>query len=163
MIRTHAITTPKPCQDRKVAAIRDACNRRELRVTLFKGARVTMPGFGEILQKAVYLGVGLASYAGEKASSTLGQLRSEAQKLADELVKRGEMTTDEARKFVEDMMAQAQQPPVKPAPEEKPKEPRRIQIVSDEDDAESEGVEDVEKMRQRVQSLQEELRRLKDD
>lgn len=32
--RTHAVTTPKSCQDRKVAAIRDACNRRELRVVL---------------------------------------------------------------------------------------------------------------------------------
>lgn len=37
LTRTHAITTPKPCQDRKVAAIRDACNRRELRVFLLLG------------------------------------------------------------------------------------------------------------------------------
>lgn len=34
-IRTHAIATPEPCQGRKVAAIRDACNRRGLRVTYF--------------------------------------------------------------------------------------------------------------------------------
>ena len=34
LTRTHAIITPKPCQDRKVAAIRDACNRREIRVFL---------------------------------------------------------------------------------------------------------------------------------
>ena len=34
MTRTHAIMTPKPCQDRKVAAIRDAYDRRELRVFL---------------------------------------------------------------------------------------------------------------------------------
>lgn len=34
LIRTHAITTPKPCQDRKVAAIQDACDRRGLRVVL---------------------------------------------------------------------------------------------------------------------------------
>ena len=30
--RTYAMTTPKPCQDWKVAAIRDACDRRGLRV-----------------------------------------------------------------------------------------------------------------------------------
>jgi len=34
LIRTHAITTPKPCQNRKVAATRDACGRREFRVIL---------------------------------------------------------------------------------------------------------------------------------
>lgn len=35
--RTHAVTTPQLCQDRKVAAIRDACNRRGLRVPFFIG------------------------------------------------------------------------------------------------------------------------------
>ena len=33
--RIHAITTPKSCQGRKAAAIRDACGRRDLRVTFF--------------------------------------------------------------------------------------------------------------------------------
>lgn len=32
LIRTYAIVTPKPCQDWKVAAIRDAYDRRRLRV-----------------------------------------------------------------------------------------------------------------------------------
>jgi len=32
---THAITTPKSCQDRKVAATRDACDRRGIRFTQF--------------------------------------------------------------------------------------------------------------------------------
>jgi len=32
MTRTHAVATPKSCQDRKVAALRDACDRRGLRV-----------------------------------------------------------------------------------------------------------------------------------
>jgi len=32
LTRTHAIATPKSCQDRKVAAIRDAYGRRDLRV-----------------------------------------------------------------------------------------------------------------------------------
>ncbi|OCQ98506.1 hypothetical protein BCD67_08080 [Oscillatoriales cyanobacterium USR001] len=124
-----------------------------------------MPGFGDILQKAVYLGVGLASYAGEKASSTLAELRTEAQKLADELVKRGEMTTEEARRFVDDMVKQAQQKPGQsPLEQEKPAEPRRIEIVSEDEEppAKSDGG-GVDQLRQQVQNLQDELRNLKRD
>lgn len=36
MIRTRAVITPKPCQDRKVAAIRDAYDRRDIRIALPK-------------------------------------------------------------------------------------------------------------------------------
>ncbi|NJK69115.1 MAG: hypothetical protein HC789_09640 [Microcoleus sp. CSU_2_2] len=127
-----------------------------------------MPGFGDILQKAVYLGVGLASYAGEKAGSKLTELRTEAQKLADELVKRGEMSTEEARRFVEDMVQQAQQqqPPVGPVKDDKPAEPRRIEIVSEDEDTSKKEAKDaggVDKLREQVQNLQEELRRLKQD
>ena len=126
-----------------------------------------MPGFGDILQKAVYLGVGLASYAGEKAGSKLTELRTEAQKLADELVKRGEMSTEEARRFVDDMVQQAQQqPPVASAGNEKPPEPRRIEIVSEEEDVSAKDAKEtggVDKLREQVQNLQEELRRLKRD
>jgi polyhydroxyalkanoate synthesis regulator phasin len=126
-----------------------------------------MPGFGDILQKAVYLGVGLASYAGEKAGSKLTELRTEAQKLADELVKRGEMSTEEARRFVDDMVQQAQQqPPVEPAGNKKPTEPRRIEIVSEEEEVSPKDAKEtggVDKLREQVQNLQEELRRLKRD
>lgn len=128
-----------------------------------------MPGFGDILQKAVYLGVGLASYAGEKAGSKLTELRTEAQKLADELVKRGEMSTEEARRFVDDMVQQAQQQqPVESAGDKKPAEPRRIEIVSEEEevspkDADAKEVGGVDKLREQVQNLQDELRRLKRD
>ena len=126
-----------------------------------------MPGFGDILQKAVYLGVGLASYAGEKAGSKLTELRNEAQKLADELVKRGEMSTEEARRFVDDMVQQAQQqPPVESAQPPKPAEPRLIEIVSEEEDIspkDSKETGGVDKLREQVQNLQDELRRLKQD
>lgn len=126
-----------------------------------------MPGFGDILQKAVYLGVGLASYAGEKAGSKLTELRTEAQKLADELVKRGEMSTEEARRFVDDMVQQAQQqPPVESAREQKLAEPRRIEIVSEEEDVSPKDAKEtggVDKLREQVQNLQDELRRLKRD
>lgn len=164
MNRTHAVATPKSCQDRKVAATRDACGRRGLRFTSFKGAVVAMAGFGDILQKAVYLGVGLASYAGEKASSKLGELRTEAQKLADELVKRGEMTTEEARRFVDDMMKQAQQQqPVEPSPEPKKSEPRRIEILDDQEEPSKGPGQGVDQLRQQVQKLQDELRNLQQD
>ena len=126
-----------------------------------------MPGFGDILQKAVYLGVGLASYAGEKAGSKLTELRTEAQKLADELVKRGEMSTEEARRFVDDMVQQAQQQqPVEPAGNKKPAEPRLIEIVSEEEEVspkDAKEVGGVDKLREQVQNLQDELRRLKRD
>jgi polyhydroxyalkanoate synthesis regulator phasin len=126
-----------------------------------------MPGFGDIVKKAVYLGVGLASYAGEKAGGRLSELRSQVQKLADEMVARGEMTTEEARRFVEDMMKQAQQQPAPGATTDStpPSEPRRIEILSDDEDptpSESQP-ENVDKLRDQVLELQEELRRLQRD
>jgi polyhydroxyalkanoate synthesis regulator phasin len=119
-----------------------------------------MPGFGDLVQKAVYLGVGLASYAGEKAGSKLAELQVEAQKLADELVKRGEMTTEEARRFVDDAIRQAQQPGAGDVPPPSP-EPRRIEILDDEE--ESGTHENIDELRDQVKDLQEELRRLERD
>lgn len=129
-----------------------------------------MPGFGDIVQKAFYLGVGLASYAGEKAVSATGklsELRSQVQKLADEMVAKGEMTTEEARRFVEDMMKQAQQPQ---APAESPEkspasEPRRIEILEENEEptVKEESTENVDKLRQQVLELQEELKRLQQE
>ena len=124
-----------------------------------------MPGLGDIVQKAIYLGVGLASYAGEKAGGRIGELRSQVQKLADEMVSRGELTTEDARRIVEELMKQAQQPsPSAPATKETPKEPRRIEILSDEDEKIAlKSPPDVQDLRQQVLGLQEELRRLKRD
>ena len=128
-----------------------------------------MPGFGDIVQKAFYLGVGLAAAAGERAGERLGEFRAQAQKLADEMVAKGEMTTEEARKFVDDMVRQAQQtPPVAPPQEPstgtaKAGEPRRIEILSDEEEPTKAESQNVDKMRQEVQALQDELRRLKRD
>ncbi|VXD21292.1 phasin family protein [Planktothrix paucivesiculata] len=121
-----------------------------------------MAGFGDLVQKAVYLGVGLASYAGEKASKTLAELRTDAQKLADELVKRGEMTTEEARRFVEDTIQQVQQPTNEPAPPPKKPEPRLIEILDDDDDSDHKD-DGVEQLKDKVRDLQEELRRLQKD
>ena len=122
-----------------------------------------MAGLGDIVQKAVYLGVGLASYAGEKATEKLGELRSQAQKLADEMVKRGEMTTEEASKFVEDFIQQAQQQTVNQADDSKPPEPRMIEIIEEDEESSGQSEKNVDNLRQQVESLQEELRRLQRD
>ena len=131
-----------------------------------------MPGFGDIIQKAVYLGVGLAAYAGEKAGSKLSELRSQVQKLADEMVERGEMTTDEARRFVEDMMKQAQNPysTINSPQEKTSSQPRQIEILEDTEGESSNsqssnaaGNQNVDNLRQQVLDLQEELRRLQRD
>ncbi|MGB3403826.1 MAG: hypothetical protein WBA77_14150 [Microcoleaceae cyanobacterium] len=128
-----------------------------------------MPGLGDLFQKAVYLGVGFASYAGEKAGSVLNELRTETQKLADEMVKRGEMTTEEARRFVEDTIRQAQEVAgeAPPGSEPPPPEPRRIEILDVEEEAtdptDNTAKDSVSQLRQQVQSLQDELRRLQRD
>ncbi|AUB40043.1 Polyhydroxyalkanoate synthesis regulator phasin [Nostoc flagelliforme CCNUN1] len=127
-----------------------------------------MAGFGDIVQKAFYLGVGLASYAGEKAGGKLAEVRSQVQKLADEMVAKGEMNTEEARRFVEDMMKQAQQtqPSAETSEKKPPSEPRRIEILEeDEEPTVKEGStdENTEKLRQEVLELQNELKRLQRD
>ncbi|MBD2772186.1 phasin family protein [Iningainema tapete] len=124
-----------------------------------------MPGFGDIVKKAVYLGVGLASFAGEKAGGKLAELRSQVQKLADEMVARGEMTTEEARRFVEDMMKQAQQPTSGVAVDERtpPSEPRRIEILEEDENftaKDTSTTNNVDELRTQVLELQEELRKL---
>ncbi|MBE9047763.1 hypothetical protein IQ255_25765 [Pleurocapsales cyanobacterium LEGE 10410] len=131
-----------------------------------------MASFENIAKKAFYMGVGFASYAQEKANDTLKDLKSQAQKLADEMAERGEMSTEEARKFVDELMEQAQQGTVPTDAQSDRREPRRIEIV-DEDEPSASDSEDKaksqsaqtntgkENLRQQVQSLQEELRRLK--
>ncbi len=123
-----------------------------------------MAGFGNLLQKAFYLGVGIASYAGEKAGSKLQNLQEQAQKLADELVKRGEMNAEDASRFVDDLVRQAQVPTAagEPSPDS---EPRRIEILDDEPEAEAgtasgEPEDEVERLRRQVEDLQAELRQL---
>jgi polyhydroxyalkanoate synthesis regulator phasin len=128
-----------------------------------------MPGFGDIVQKAFYLGVGLATYAGEKAGGKLSELRSQVQKLADEMVARGEMSTEDARRLVEEMMKQAQTAQSSTQPEEnKPAaEPRRIEILTDEEpttkSSKASAPEDAGDLRQKVIDLQKELKRLQNN
>ena len=121
-----------------------------------------MNPFSNIVQKAFYLGMGLASVAGEKAGSTLNELRTQATKLAEELVEKGEMSTDEAKKFVDDLIRQSQKSPDQIKTGENFSAPRSINI---DDDSDSDQVEsnangsDLDALRAKVQQLQSELRK----
>ena len=116
-----------------------------------------MNNFGNLVQRAFYMGVGIASLAGEKAK----ELRVQAQKLADEMVERGEMNAEEARKFVDDVVKNAQKPPVEESPNHTAREPRQIEIIDDEEESSSSKTQNLDALRNQVQSLQEELRRLR--
>jgi polyhydroxyalkanoate synthesis regulator phasin len=115
--------------------------------------------FGNIVQKAFYLGMGLASLATEKANATVAELREQATKLTEDLVERGEMTTDEARKFVDDLIRQAQQPNPDKIDADSRQAPRSIEILND-DDLPGANPTDVQNLKNKVNDLQEELRRI---
>lgn len=127
-----------------------------------------MAGFGSLVQKAFYLGVGIASYAGEKAGGAWGDLHKQAQKLVDELVERGELTAEEAQKMMNDMVERAEASadasqsaePSAGSSSGNSSGPRQIQIS---DDSESPTAEErqAEALRQEVERLREELKRLK--
>lgn len=119
-----------------------------------------MSGLNQFVKKAFYLGVGLASYAGEKASAQWQELQKNAQALADELVKRGELKAEEAGLFVDELMQQAQKNP--PGTDEVPREPRRIEIITDEEiqDMPPTTTDEVDTLRAQVEALQARLRDL---
>ncbi|MBD2176087.1 hypothetical protein H6F42_04020 [Pseudanabaena sp. FACHB-1998] len=122
-----------------------------------------MNPFGGIVQKAFYLGLGLATVAGEKAGATINELRTQASKLADELVDRGEMTTEEARKFVDDLVRNAQKPIGDDQSSSNPTgkdAPRTIAIDDEEDSDSNRKPDEVDLLKDKVQALQDELRRL---
>ena len=122
-----------------------------------------MAGFGNLVQKAFYLGVGIASLAGEKAGGALGELKGQAQKLVDELVERGEITAEEAQAMMNDMVERAQQAAAVDVAatnaSSEPSGPRQIQILDD-SDALTEEERQAEALRKEVDALKEELKRL---
>lgn len=117
-----------------------------------------MAGFGDLVQKAFYLGVGAASYAGEKAGGTLKELREQTRSVVNELVERGELTADEAQQLFNKMMQQAQESATTVS-ETPPEEPRRIEILDDTEDAAE--TREAEALRQQVQAMREQLEELK--
>jgi hypothetical protein len=96
LIRTHAITTPKPCQNRKVAATRDACDRRELRVILInvglnRGFSITIIQVPEPFKNRIHLGENtpvnpLNSSSNQNLELELNRLRKELY-VRDQLVR----------------------------------------------------------------------------
>jgi len=123
-----------------------------------------MPGLGDFVKKAFYMGVGVASYAGEKAGTAIADLRPQAQKLANEMVERGEITAEEARRMVEEIVNRAQQQVNEQGEEsgtaETPREPRRIEILDDDEPASATDEVQVSQLRDQVNQLKEELNRL---
>ncbi|NEQ51702.1 MAG: hypothetical protein F6K11_16435 [Leptolyngbya sp. SIO3F4] len=122
-----------------------------------------MADFGQLVQKAFYLGVGLASYASEKAGDGFSDLRQQAQKLVDELVERGEITAEEAQKMVNDMVARAQNASATEADAStQPADtaPRKIEII---EESEPEDRAAADALRKEIEDLQAELQRLKDE
>ncbi|MEM7065820.1 MAG: hypothetical protein AAF572_21990 [Cyanobacteria bacterium P01_B01_bin.77] len=120
-----------------------------------------MADFSQLVQKAFYLGVGLASYASEKAGDGFSDLRQQAQKLVNELVERGEITADEAQKMVNDMVARAQDAaPAEASSRTSDAPPRKIEIIEEE---EPEDRAATDALRKEIENLQAELQRLKDE
>ena len=78
------------------------------------------------------------------------------------MISRGEMTTEEARKYVDELVKQAQQQTVAGNESNIPHEPRRIEIIEDEEDTKAANPK-VDELRQQVERLQEELRKLQRD
>ncbi|MGL5032303.1 MAG: phasin family protein [Microcystaceae cyanobacterium] len=128
----------------------------------------------DLVQKALYLGVGLAAYAAEKAGSNLQELKTQAQKLAEELVERGEMNMEEAKRYVDDLMQEAQSGVENKSGNEPPREPRRIEIVDDDEGnispsspsssstaPSTPSSSDPDALRKQVAALQAELERLR--
>ena len=85
-----------------------------------------MENLTDTLKKAFYLGVGLASYAGEQA----GDIQGKAQALADDLIRRGEDTAGEASKFFDIWMPQT---PSSTGSAPESEKPQKIEILSIED------------------------------
>ncbi|RZM76141.1 phasin family protein [Leptolyngbya iicbica] len=117
-----------------------------------------MAGFGDLVQKAFYLGVGAASYAGEKAGGTLKELREQTTAIANELVERGEMTAGEAQQLIDKMMQQAQTAAPQSPSATPPEQPRRIEIVDDTEDA---AAQEAEALRRQVEATRQQLEELK--
>ena len=103
------------------------------------------------LQKAFYVGVGIAGLAVEKANDTLQELKKQAesladtpdfalkiQQMADEMVSKGKMNTEEARRFVDEMVKQITNQPMmttdKSEEDDSNRSPRKIEIILDDED-----------------------------
>ena len=120
-----------------------------------------MAGFGDLVKKAFYLGVGVASYAGEKAGMTLKDLRAQTQTIVDELVARGEITAEEAQRLVNEMVNRAQDTTTTAEDGEAAASPRRIEILDEDEGALTTDPDQAARLRQQVAELRRELEALR--
>ncbi|PZV21657.1 MAG: hypothetical protein DCF21_01845 [Leptolyngbya sp.] len=118
-----------------------------------------MAGFGDLVKKAFYLGVGVASYAGEKAGDTLKDFREQTQGIVNELVARGEITAEDAQRLVNEMVNRAQDTATS-AGENLP-QPRPIEILDDDASIVSPAEAQTVALREQVAALRQELDTLK--
>ncbi|WP_299485846.1 hypothetical protein [Acaryochloris sp. IP29b_bin.137] len=111
----------------------------------------------DFVKKAFYLGVGVASYAGEQAGQKVAEIQERAQQLADEMIKRGEMSTEEANRWLTQFNSTPTQVSVEEAPY--PDQPQAIELITEE---EEESPTSSVNLHQQVSELEEELRQLQD-
>jgi polyhydroxyalkanoate synthesis regulator phasin len=112
----------------------------------------------DFFKKAFYLGVGVASYAGEHAGNTVVELQERAQQLANEMIRRGEISTEEANQWLKQFNPKPTPVSVEEVPY--PDHPQTIELISgDEEDTPSTD----EDLHTQVAELEKELRRLQDE
>lgn len=113
----------------------------------------------DFVKKAFYLGVGVASYAGEQAGNKVAEIQERAQQLADEMIRRGEMNTEEANQWLNQFNDAPTQVSVEEVPY--PDQPQTIELVTG-DEAEDTSPPESDNLHAQVNELEEELRRLQD-
>lgn len=113
----------------------------------------------DFVKKAFYLGVGVASYAGEQAGNKVAEIQERAQQLADEMIRRGEMNAEEANRWLNQFNDAPAQVSVEEIPY--PDQPQTIELVTG-DEAEEKAPPESKDIHAQVNELEEELRRLQD-
>lgn len=111
----------------------------------------------DFVKKAFYLGVGVAAYAGEQAGQKVAEIQERAQQLADEMIKRGEMSTEEANRWLNQFSSIPTPVSVEEAPY--PEQPLTIELVTEDEEESPTSSSDLH---EQVSELEEELRRLQD-
>lgn len=111
----------------------------------------------DFVKKAFYLGVGVASYAGEQAGNKVAEIQERAQQLADEMIRRGEMSTEEANQWLTQLNGAPTQVSVEEVPY--PDQPQTIELDTGDEEEKTSLSEDLQSQ---VTELEEELRRLQD-
>jgi polyhydroxyalkanoate synthesis regulator phasin len=123
-------------------------------------------------QKTLDLGIGLVSLAADKALEQLNRLRAQSQglrsELVEELVKRGQMSREQALNYVSTLLNQAAKPAATDPESSAATSPRSIRIDDDEADSDTDAktggaieLTEAAELRQQILRMQAELDRLR--